>query len=886
MTESKRLLLIDGNSVAFRAFFALYTSLNSFTNADGLHTNAIFGFNRMLDIMLEQVKPTEALVAFDAGKVTFRTKKYADYKGGRSKTPPELLEQMPVIRQLLTARGIKSYELKNYEADDIIGTMAKQAEEAGYETTIFTGDRDLTQLTSDKTSVAVSKKGVTEVETYTPEHVEEKLGVRPNQIIEIKGLQGDTSDNYPGVTGVGPKTAVSLIQKYDTIDGVYDNLDKITAKKMKEHLIEDKNSAFQSRDLATIRRDAPIEIKLSDLAYKGDQRDELVEFYQEMNFQSFLNKMNADSGDEDVLGLKPVKFTVLTADHLSDLDQFNDHVSFYLEMPEANYHTSTFAGFVIGEGDKWFVSRDVDLLKQAPLKALLSGEQVQKDVFDVKRTYVGLNRLGIHLAHVDFDLLLASYLLDTNENSNDLGRLAFQHGYHQIQSDEEVYGKGAKRAIPDDDQIFFEHLTRKGITIEALKKSLFKQLDNNEQTQLYRDLELPMAYVLAHMEIAGIMVDTDRLTAMQSEFTELLAQTQQTIFQEAGEEFNIGSPKQLQHILFEKLGLTPIKKTKTGYSTSVDVLEKLAAEAPIVENILKYRQISKIQSTYVEGLLKVVHSTDQKVHTRYLQTLTQTGRLSSVDPNLQNIPIRTEEGRRIRQAFIPSHKGWQIFSSDYSQIELRVLAHITHDANLQEAFREGEDIHASTARRIFHLGPDAEIDPNMRRQAKAVNFGIVYGISDFGLSQNIGITRKQARQFIDTYFEEYPGVKKYMTDIVASAKDKGYVETIAHRRRYLPDINARNFNQRSFAERTAMNTPIQGSAADIIKIAMINMEDAIKDLQATMLLQVHDELIFEAPAKEIPTLEKLVPSVMDSAVKLEIPLKVESHYGNTWYEAK
>ncbi|HBF74081.1 MAG TPA: DNA polymerase I, partial [Lactobacillus sp.] len=363
-------------------------------------------------------------------------------------------------------------------------------------------------------------------------------------------------------------------------------------------------------------------------------------------------------------------------------------------------------------------------------------------------------------------------------------------------------------------------------------------------------------------------------------------QTQQTIFQEAGEEFNIGSPKQLQHILFEKLGLTPIKKTKTGYSTSVDVLEKLAAEAPIVENILKYRQISKIQSTYVEGLLKVVHSTDQKVHTRYLQTLTQTGRLSSVDPNLQNIPIRTEEGRRIRQAFIPSHKGWQIFSSDYSQIELRVLAHITHDKNLQEAFKEGDDIHASTARRIFHLGPDAEIDPNMRRQAKAVNFGIVYGISDFGLSQNIGITRKQARRFIDTYFEEYPGVKQYMTDIVASAKDKGYVETIAHRRRYLPDINARNFNQRSFAERTAMNTPIQGSAADIIKIAMIKMEDAIKDLQATMLLQVHDELIFEAPAEEIPTLEKLVPSVMDSAVKLEIPLKVESHYGNTWYEAK
>jgi DNA polymerase-1 len=395
-----------------------------------------------------------------------------------------------------------------------------------------------------------------------------------------------------------------------------------------------------------------------------------------------------------------------------------------------------------------------------------------------------------------------------------------------------------------------------------------------------------MAFVLARMEIAGITVDTDRLSNMQSQFTELLAQIQQTIFEEAGEEFKISSPKQLSHILFEKMGLTPLKKTKTGYSTSVDVLEKLAAEAPIVENILKYRQIAKIQSTYVEGLLKVVHSTDQKVHTRYTQTLTQTGRLSSVDPNLQNIPIRTEEGRRIRQAFVPSHPGWQIFSSDYSQIELRVLAHITHDANLQAAFRDNEDIHASTARRIFKLMPDEEVTPNMRRQAKAVNFGIVYGISDFGLSQNIGISRKQARQFIDTYFEEYPGVKQYTEDVVAQAKETGYVETIAHRRRYLPDINASNFNQRSFAERTAMNTPIQGSAADIIKIAMINMEKALKDMQATMLLQVHDELIFEAPAEEIATLEQLVPKVMDSAVKLEIPLKVESHYGDTWYDAK
>ncbi len=890
MTESKKLLLIDGNSVAFRAFYALYNSLNRFTNPDGLHTNAIYGFNTMLDHMLKDVQPTDALVAFDAGKTTFRTKKYTDYKGGRAKTPSELTEQMPEIRNLLTARGLKSYDLKDYEADDIIGTLAKEADEAGYETVVITGDRDLTQLTSDKTSVAVTVKGVSEVEYYTPAHVEEKLGVKPEQIIEIKGLRGDTSDNYPGVAGVGPKTAENLIQKYGTIDGVYDNIDDITAKKLKEHLIEDKDSAFMSRDLATIRRDAPLAISLTDLAYTGDDTEALIAFYQKMNFQSFISKMNASASadGEDVLGLKPVEFTVLTQANLSELKSINDPVSFYLEMPEANYHTSSFAGFVIGSGAKWFVSRDVDLLQEEAVTALLTSETITKNVFDVKRTYVGLNRLGIHLVNVDFDLLLASYLLDTNENSNDLGKLAFQHQYHEIQTDDEVYGKGAKRAIPDDDQIFFEHLTRKAVAIEQLAQPLFDKLTQNEQMSLYRDLELPMAYVLAHMEIAGIKVDTDKLSEMGSQFTEQLAQIQQTIYQEAGEEFNIGSPKQLGHILFESMGLTPIKKTKTGYSTSVDVLEKLAGEAPIVENILKYRQISKIQSTYIEGLLKVVHSTDQKAHTRYQQTLTQTGRLSSVDPNLQNIPIRTEEGRRIRQAFVPSHDGWQIFSSDYSQIELRVLAHMTHDKNLQAAFVDDEDIHASTARRIFRLLPDEEVSPNMRRQAKAVNFGIVYGISDYGLSQNIGISRKQAHDFIETYFEEYPGVKKYMDDIVQTAKDQGYVETISHRRRYLPDINARNFAQRSFAERTAMNTPIQGSAADIIKIAMIHMEDALKEaqLQATMLLQVHDELIFEAPADEIPTLEKLVPKVMDSAVQLEIPLKVESHFGNTWYEAK
>ncbi len=883
----KRLLLIDGNSVAFKAFYALYTALGTFTNSEGLHTTAIYGFNTMLETMLKTVKPTHALVAFDAGKTTFRTKMYDDYKGGRPKTAPELSEQFPYVKELLEHRGIQTYELPNFEADDIIGTLAKQAGEQGFTTTIVTGDRDLTQLADDHTTVAISKKGVSDVEHYTPAYVQETMGVTPAQIIDIKGLQGDNSDNYPGVTGVGPKRAVDLISKYGSVEGVYDHIDEITAKKLKEHLIADHEQALMSKTLATIKRDAPVTKKVTDLVYEGDHHDELVDFYRRMNFKKFLAQMG-DGGEPltDTAELRPVTFTTLTVDNCDQLPDFSAGCDFYLEMDGDNYHLADFVGFVIGTDQHWWVSRDVELLAQAPLKGLLESADVAKQVFDAKRTYVGLNRLGVTLAGVDGDLLLCSYLLNTYDNSNDLGQIAHEHGDEQVALDEDVYGKGAKRAIPTDDQVLFSHLARKAQAIADLRPKLLTELKENDQDQLYRDIELPMSFVLARMEVAGITVDASELEAMGSKFTEQLAEIEQTIYNEAGEEFNIGSPKQLGHILFEKMNLPVIKKTKTGYSTAVGVLEKLAPDAPIAENILRYRKIAKIQSTYVEGLLKVIHPKDQKVHTRYLQTLTQTGRLSSVDPNLQNIPVRTEEGRAIRKAFVPRHEGWQIFSSDYSQIELRVLAHMSHDANMQEAFREGEDIHAATARRIFRMGPDEEVTPNIRRQAKAVNFGIVYGISDFGLSQNIGISRKQAKAFIDTYFQEYPGVKDYMDRMVQQAHELGYVETIAHRRRYLPDINSRNFNQRSFAERTAMNTPIQGSAADIIKIAMIRMEDAIKDLQATMLLQVHDELIFEAPAEEIETLSKLVPSVMDSAIKLEIPLKVESHYGPTWYDAK
>lgn len=883
---AKQLLLIDGNSIVFRAFFAMHNQIDKFTNKDGLHTAAIYGFKLMLDHVLANFHPDAALVAFDAGKVTFRTKMYGDYKGGRSKTPEELTEQLPYVRELVKDSGLHSYELKGYEADDIIGTLAKEGDDAGYETLIVTGDRDLTQLASEHTTVAVTHKGVTDTEHYTPEHVQEKLRITPAQIIDMKALMGDTSDNYPGVTKIGEKTAIKLVKQFGSVEGIYENIDKLKKSKMKEHLVEEEKIARQCKTLATILRDAPVEIKLADLEYKGPQTEKLIDFYQKMDFQSFLKKMAVSPDDQDT-ETAPIEYTELTADNLDLVAKLGDRGSFYLEMPDPNYHTSPFAGFALGNDKQWLVSRDPELLKIPELKNWLTDSKIKKDVFNAKAQIVGLNRLGIALDGIDFDLLLASYLLNTNDNSNDLGKLAHEHGYDDVQTDEEVYGKGAKRTIPDD-QLFFQHLANKARAIEQLRPQLFEQLKKNEQLPLYTDIELPLTHVLAKMEITGVHVNAQTLKNMGSKLTERLTEIEEQIYQEAGEEFNINSTKQLGKILFEKLKLPVIKKTKTGYSTAVDVLEKLAPQAPIVENILQYRQISKLQSTYIKGLLKVIHSSDQKIHTRYLQTLTQTGRLSSVDPNLQNIPVRLPEGRLIRQAFVPSHEGWQIFSSDYSQVELRVLAHITGDHNLQEDFKNGEDIHASTARRIFHLKPDQEIDRNMRRRAKAVNFGIVYGISDYGLAQRIHVSRSQAHEFIQNYFKEFPKVKDYIHNTIEFARQNGYVETITHRRRYLPDINAKSFSRRSFAERTAMNTPIQGSAADIIKIAMIKMQDELekRQLKAKMLLQIHDELVFEAPKEEIPVLSKLVPDVMDSAVKLSVPLKVDSKYGDTWYDLK
>ncbi|MGP7816723.1 DNA polymerase I [Niallia sp. 01092] len=873
---TKKLILIDGNSIAYRAFFAL-PLLN---NDKGVHTNAVYGFTMMLMKILEDEKPSNVLVAFDAGKTTFRHNTFSEYKGGRQKTPPELSEQFPYIRELLNAFGIRHYELENYEADDIIGTLSLQGEKEGYEVIVISGDKDLTQLSSEKTTVYITKKGITDIETYTPNHIQEKYGLKPEQIIDMKGLMGDSSDNIPGVPGVGEKTAIKLLKEFQTLETLLQSIDQVSGKKLKEKLEEFKDQAIMSKELATITREAPLAIGLNEVEYPGMQADKLKGIFKELGFNSLLAKLGDDVAEEEV-SLDKIEYKEVIE---ISKDIFADENVMYVEILDDNYHYAPIIGLsLVNEKGAFYLPIKL-VLESEVFKEWAEDETSKKIVYDAKRSEVSLRHKGIHLKGITFDVLLAAYIADPSVTIEDVASVAKKYGYMNIQSDEAFYGKGAKRKVPEE-AILSEHLVRKTLALAAIIDKMEEELKENGQEALFYDLEMPLSLVLADMEFTGIKVDLDRLQTMGAEINERLKEIESRIYELAGETFNINSPKQLGVILFEKLGLPVIKKTKTGYSTSADVLDQLASSHEVIGEILNYRQLGKLQSTYIEGLQKVVHNS--KIHTRFNQALTQTGRLSSTDPNLQNIPIRLEEGRKIRQAFVPSEEGWIVFAADYSQIELRVLADIANDEKLIEAFKEDHDIHTETAMSVFHVDAD-EVTSNMRRHAKAVNFGIVYGISDYGLSQSLHITRKEAARFIERYLESYPGVKNYMEEIVADAKQQGFVSTLLHRRRYLPEITSRNFNVRSFAERTAMNTPIQGSAADIIKKAMIEMAKRIEaeGLKTRLLLQVHDELIFEAPKDEIEKLKEVVPDVMEHAVELKVPLKVDYSYGDTWFDAK
>ncbi|HFI0573573.1 TPA: DNA polymerase I [Streptococcus suis] len=877
--NKNKLLLIDGSSVAFRAFFALYNQIDRFKSPTGLHTNAIYGFNLMLDHMMKRVQPTHILVAFDAGKTTFRTEMYADYKAGRAKTPDEFREQFPFIRQMLDAMGVKHYELAQYEADDIIGTLDKMAEriDTPFDVTIVSGDKDLIQLTDENTVVEISKKGVAEFEEFTPAYLMEKMGITPAQFIDLKALMGDKSDNIPGVTKIGEKTGLKLLIEHGSLEGIYENIASMKASKMKENLINDKEQAFLSKTLATIDTNAPIEIGLDDIAYTGPNIEELAQFYDDMGFKQLRAQLGVTETQEEV-ALDFQTVTDVTADMLKK-DQF-----FYFEILGENYHREEIVGLAWGDKDGIYVGGP-ELLDSPILRDFLEHQTIK--TYDFKRGKVLLARKSLNLPLASFDSRLAKYLLSTVED-NTLTTIANLYGKTSLVPDEAVYGKGAKLALPAREE-FFPHLARKVQVLIETEQAMLAKLEEHEQLELFYEMELPLADVLAKMEIAGIKVEKETLQAMQAENEVLIEQLTKEIYELAGQEFNINSPKQLGTILFEDMGL-PLeytKKTKTGYSTAVDVLERLAPIAPVVSKILDYRQITKLQSTYVIGLQDAILE-DGKIHTRYVQDLTQTGRLSSTDPNLQNIPVRLEQGRLIRKAFVPSLENSVLLASDYSQIELRVLAHISQDQHLIEAFQQGADIHTSTAMRVFGIEKAEDVTANDRRNAKAVNFGVVYGISDFGLSNNLGITRKEAKNYIDTYFERFPGIKNYMETIVREARDKGYVETIYKRRRELPDINSRNFNIRNFAERTAINSPIQGSAADILKVAMINLDKALTEagLSTRMLLQVHDEIVLEVPMAELETVKAIVKETMESAIVLSVPLLADENAGQTWYEAK
>ncbi|MEK8126760.1 DNA polymerase I [Paenibacillus filicis] len=910
LLSKSKLIVIDGNGIAYRAFFALPL----LSNSKGLHTNALYGFTTMLLKLMEDYKPTHFLVAFDAGKQTFRHQGYAEYKGTRDKTPPELSEQFPVLRELLTSFGIRQYELEGFEADDIIGTVTKLVDAGDeYEALVVTGDKDMLQLASEKVNIALTRKGISEIELFDPAHIDKQYGLQPHQIVDLKGLMGDASDNIPGIPGVGEKTALKLLHEYGSVEKVLEHAAEIKGK-MGEKVAAHADDARMSKELATIHREVPLDFPLSELVYGGYDKGQLADAFRKLEFKSLLERLDlygvgsGESGEtEGGTAAEAVQVESLwTADAagLSKLIQALPAVTaLHVEAIGDNPHTSELLGIafyaaadssqssdedsVLNEGKVYYVPYEALASSDAaPVREWLASKDKSIHVYDVHRAIIALYWREIELHGVAFDALLAGYLLDPTESALTLSGLTSRYGLPALQADEDVFGKGAKFKLPERDALC-AFMGRKAAAVHRLTPKLEEALETSSMHQLFYELELPLAVVLASMERKGIQVDKEELQAYGAELGKRIEEIIQNVYAAVGMEFNVNSPKQLGEILFDKLQLPVVKKTKTGYSTDAEVLEKLEPYHPMIGHILLYRTLAKLQSTYVEGLLKEVRPGTGKVHTYYRQTIAATGRLSSQFPNLQNIPIRLEEGRKIRKVFVPSQPGWRIVTADYSQIELRVLAHISQDEKLIEAFRDNMDIHTKTAMDVFGVSEDA-VDSNMRRQAKAVNFGIVYGISDYGLSQNLHITRKDAARFIEQYFAVFQGVRQYMDDIVKSARLDGYVTTLLNRRRYLPEITASNFNLRSFAERTAMNTPIQGTAADIIKLAMVQLDKRMLEegVRSRMLLQVHDELVFEVPEEEVDLMKAMIAEVMESALKLDVPLKVDVDDGVNWYEAK
>lgn len=867
-----KIILLDGNSLSYRAFYAM----PPFKNKNGLYTNSVYGFVLMLDKILREVNPDYALVAFDKGKKTFRHKEYSEYKGTREKTPLELIEQFGYIRQLLDSYGIKYEENDEYEADDILGSYAKKASKLGNEVIIVTGDRDLTQLADEKITIYFTKKGVTEIEKYTPEFIKEKYNLNPKQIVDMKGLMGDKSDNIPGIAGVGEKTAIKLLEKFETVENVLANIDKVSGKKLKEKLINGREDAILSKNLATIYTDVKLENEIEDLTF-NENIEKKEQLFKKLGFTSFLKKL---SNNKNKIESIKEKIEIIEANRDTKIEIQSAVI--YIENLTEDYHNSVVVGACLYTNKRLYIFDLEEFFLNQNIKEYLESKD-EKNIYDFKKVSFLAKKYNIEIEENVFDAKIASYLIDVNVKAQ-LDKIVNTYLGELLESDEEIYGKGKKRKLPDKEKIN-SYLLKIVTNLSKLEEILQKLLKKQNIIDLYK-IEIKTSKTLANMEYNGIFVEEKELLKISEELEKRIKTLENSIYTLSGEEFNINSPKQLGEILFDKLQLRVIKKTKTGYSTSSEVLEQLKEESPIIKLIMEYRILAKLNSTYAKGLIKDI-TKEGKIHTRYEQTLAQTGRLSSVNPNLQNIPIKIEEGKKIRKAFIPESKENIILSIDYSQIELRILAHIANDEKMIEAFNNDLDIHKKTASEVNNV-PIEEVTPKMRSEAKAVNFGIVYGISDFGLSNNLGISRKRAKEFIDKYLNTFSGVKKYMEDIVEFAKEHEYVETIFKRRRYIPEINSKNKILKNLNSRIAMNTPVQGSAADIIKIAMNKVYEYLKNsnIRAKMLLQIHDELIFDVHKDDRKILEKEVKKIMENVADLKVKLKASVSYGDNWYEAK
>lgn len=878
---SKIVMLIDGSSLIFRAFFAL----PKLTNNDGVMTNGVYGFLTMYNNAFDRYKPDYVLVAFDRASKTFRHKEFEDYKGTRDKMPSELSYQFGILKDILDSLNIKYTDLDGFEADDIVGTYAKMAQEAGYESVLITGDRDYLQLVDDKIVVNLTKKGVSETKEYTVDSIKEEFGLSPKQLIEVKGLEGDKSDNIPGVDGIGPKKAIGFIQKYGSIEGLYEHIDEVSGKKTKQTLIDSEAIAYMSKKIGTIVTSAPVEFDLEELKVKDPDLESLREKYSKYNFNKFLEDMDGGSGPKEDKEFTYEKLE--NPDKLIDAIKKNKEFTFKSVYEGDRYIHSDISKIAIKTTDTptYIVDPDSDFVSN--FKEVFEDEDVVKNSFDIKEDVVLLDKLGINLKLPYDDMMLMHYLIDPSRSSYDLKVLSQSYLAYEVKSPVDILGKG-KKALKYGDLDFDElgNYLASGINaIEDSKKILEDKLDEYHMLDLYNEIEIKLSKVLSDMEIVGFVTDKKVLEDLKENIDKDIDKITEEIYELAGSEFNINSTKQLGEVLFKDLDLPVIKKTKTGFSTNAQVLEKLRDKHQIIPKIERYRELFKLRSTYIEGLEKAIDE-DGRIRSTFRQNIAATGRLSSQDPNLQNLPIKTDEGRLIRKAF-RAGEGKILIDADYSQIELRILASLSGDRHMIEAFKEGVDIHTKTASKVFHTDLD-KVTKRQRSEAKAVNFGIIYGISDYGLSQNLNIPRKEAKEYIDNYMASYPSIKEYMDSIVEKAKVDGYVETLFKRRRYVPEINSRNFNVRSFGQRVALNTPIQGTAADIIKIAMIETDKNLKKagLDAKIVLQIHDEIILEADESCKDEAIKILRESMESAADLKVPLIVDIDTGVSMYESK